>query len=255
MDRRERYRDTQEAMRLVQDALQVRLHTALPGIIQKFDPVAMTCEVQAAITFNVMKGQGFTPVELPPFVDCPVHFPSGGGFTLTFPIKPGDECLVIFAERCIDAWWESGGIQNQQEIRFHDLSDGFVIPKVWSQPNVIPAISTSTTQLRSDDGQTFVEVTPVNVRAHAPQDVIVEAGRDLSATVGNNATVKVGRDLSATVGNDVTIDAVNTITLRSKVINLFASDELNFGDDTGVDKLNLTAKSQIKMTAPLITEN
>lgn len=61
--------------------------------------------------------------------------PRGGGFALTFPVAAGDECLVVFADACIDSWWQSGGVQNQAEKRRHDLSDGIVIPGLWSQPN------------------------------------------------------------------------------------------------------------------------
>jgi hypothetical protein len=89
---------------------------------------------------------------------CPVQFPSGGGFTLTFPVAQGDECLVVFSSRCIDAWWQSGGVQNQAVMRMHDLSDGFAVLGFSSVPRVIGGISATATQLRSNDGSTFVEV-------------------------------------------------------------------------------------------------
>ena len=99
----------------------------MPAVIVDFDPVAMTCSAQPAIRARVTApsgGQQHMP--LPLLLDCPVYFPSGGNCTLTFPVKPGDECLVVFASRCIDAWWQSGGVQDQAEMRMHDLSDGFV---------------------------------------------------------------------------------------------------------------------------------
>ena len=64
----------------------------------------------------------------------PVVFPGGGGFALTFPVAAGDECLVVFASRCIDAWWQSGGVGEPMEPRMHDLSDGFALIGVRSQP-------------------------------------------------------------------------------------------------------------------------
>ena len=38
----------------------------------------------------------------------------------------------------------------------HNLSDGFVIPGIKSKPNVIANISTTETQLRSNDGNTVI---------------------------------------------------------------------------------------------------
>ncbi|MCT9017100.1 Gp138 family membrane-puncturing spike protein, partial [Cupriavidus gilardii] len=118
MDRRERIDDPEVALRAAFDGLRARIWTALPGIIHSFDADAMTCEVQPTIKIPVRKLDGtIESVALPLLVDCPVQFPSGGNCTLTFPVKPGDECLVVFASRCIDAWWQSGGVQEQAELR------------------------------------------------------------------------------------------------------------------------------------------
>lgn len=133
--------------------------TTLPCIVKSFNPDKMTCEVTSAIKGQVTNEDGTKGwIELPLFVDCPVVFPHGGGFTLTFPLEAGDECLVVFSARCIDAWWQSGQIGIQNELRMHDLSDGFVLAGVCSVPNVVPNISTSAVQLRSDDGTAYVSI-------------------------------------------------------------------------------------------------
>lgn len=180
MNRRERLNDPNVAL---QDAIRGAMAmtwTALPGIVQSFDPVAMTCVVQPAIKARRTLPTGATVTDaLPLLVDCPVHFPSGGQCTLTFPVAPGDECLVVFSSRCIDGWWQSGGVQEQAELRMHDLSDGFVFVGVRSQPRVIPNVSTGATQLRSDDGSTLIELDPASqkVRIVAPGGFDVVAPR------------------------------------------------------------------------------
>lgn len=158
--------------------LQSKLWTALPGIIQSFNATAMTVEVQPAIQ-ALVRGEGgdLSSVALPLLVDCPVQFPAGGGCTLTFPVAPGDECLVVFASRCIDAWWASGGVQGQAELRMHDLSDGFAILGFRSQPRAIAGVSTSAVQLRSDDGAAFLEINPVThaINATTPGPLVLTA--------------------------------------------------------------------------------
>ena len=103
------------------DSRLLELHTALPGIIQSVDPATMTAVVQPAIMRVTKPG----PVALPLCVDVPLFYLGGGPFVLSFPITSGDECLLIFAERTIDGWFQNGSIQPPTEYRFHDLSDGF----------------------------------------------------------------------------------------------------------------------------------
>lgn len=84
------------------------LRVAMPGIIQSFDPDTVTCIVQPAIYGQKVGDDGKVVSEAIPIIpDVPVVFPRGGGCTLTFPVKQGDECLLVFSDRCIDFWWQA----------------------------------------------------------------------------------------------------------------------------------------------------
>jgi hypothetical protein len=160
MDRAQLLNDAEEAMRLVLDGRQSCIWTAMPGIVQSVDRSAMTCEVQPAIQGTVEDETGATQsVNLPLLVDVPIVFPSAGGFTITMPLAVGDEVLVIFASRCIDAWWQSSGVQRPMEMRMHDLSDGFAIPGPHSKPKVISGISATDLEIRNNAGTTYLSIT------------------------------------------------------------------------------------------------
>ncbi|HEJ8623023.1 TPA: translation initiation factor IF-2 [Klebsiella michiganensis] len=139
--------------------LNEQLRVALPGIIQSFDPDTVTAVVQPAIRYIERDNDGNKNTkDYPLLVDVPVIFPRGGGCTLTFPVKEGDECLVIFADRCIDFWWQSGGVQEPVDGRMHDLSDAFAIVGPQSQAKKISGVSTTGAQLRTDDGSAIIEL-------------------------------------------------------------------------------------------------
>ncbi len=162
MDRRERGDSPIDNMLAFQQGVQSVIWTAMPGIIQSFDAEKMTAVVQPALQGQVQASDGsYSWQTMPLCVDCPVQFPGGGGVSLTFPVAEGDECLLVFASRCIDAWWQSGGVQRQAELRMHDLSDGMALLGFRSVPRVIPNISTTVAQLRSDDGSTAISLDPV----------------------------------------------------------------------------------------------
>lgn len=151
----------QQAMKVLSDTIFSMLRVSLPGIIQSFDPIACTCTVQPAISGQVANEAGeFKSAPLPLLVDVPVVFPRGGGCTITFPVKAGDECLVVFSDRCIDFWWQNGGVQEPVDPRQHDLSDAFAFIGPQSQAEVIGNISTSTLQMRTDDGAAYIELDP-----------------------------------------------------------------------------------------------
>ncbi len=160
MDRRQLLNDSEEAMRLVLDGRQSTLWTAMPGIVTAVNLAKMTLSVQPAIQGTVFNEDGTsTAVNLPLLLDVPICFPNAGGFVLTFPIAVNDEVLVVFASRCIDAWWQTGGIQRPMEARLHDLSDGFAIPGPRSQPNVVGSISSTDVELRNAAGTVYLSIT------------------------------------------------------------------------------------------------
>jgi hypothetical protein len=160
LDRAQLYNDEENALRLMLDGRQSSMWTAIPCIVTAVDLAKLTCECQPAIKGRVEDDNGVvTLVNLPLLVDVPVVFPSAGGFIITMPLKVDDEVLVVFASRCIDAWWQSGGIQKPMEARMHDLSDGFAIPGPRSQAK-LPAGSVSTTDLemRNDAGTAVIAI-------------------------------------------------------------------------------------------------
>lgn len=137
----------------------IDLRVAVPGIIESFNASEQTVSVRPAICEKICDEDGNEEwLQLPLLVDVPIVIPRAGGYALTLPIAPGDECLVVFGDACMDAWWQSGGVQNQIDCRRHDLSDGFAIIGVWSQPRVLPAYSTGSARLTNDAGSAYVEI-------------------------------------------------------------------------------------------------
>lgn len=134
--------------------------TTLPGIIESYDAQAVTVCVQPAIKIPIRREDGeLETVMLPLLLDVPVIFSGSGGFTITHPIKKGDECLVSFACRNIDLWWQSGGVQDPFDMRKHDLSDGFAFFRPQSQAQKISDISLENFEIRNDSNDCKVQIT------------------------------------------------------------------------------------------------
>lgn len=161
------------------EAMVSRVWTALPGVIQAVTNSGNTVEVQPAINGRIRQLDGtYKPIQMPKLVDVPICWQGGGGATWTFPIAAGDECLVVFASRCIDPWWANGFVapagqkgadgkpvnvmNNPTEWRMHNLSDGFAIVGVRSKKRAFASFDATTARLRTDDDSCYVEFDPVN---------------------------------------------------------------------------------------------
>lgn len=185
MDRAERLDDPEESLRMALEGTLARLWTAGPGIVHDVDLEKQTCSVQLAIQGETTGADGTVQrVALPMLVDVPLVFPRAGGFAVTFPVKSGDEVLVVFGARCIDAWYQSGGVQPAAEARMHDLSDGFAIPGPTSQPRKLTNVSATDLQMRNEAGDAYVGLTPAGglVLKGASLTVDIDGAAQINAT-------------------------------------------------------------------------
>lgn len=189
----ERLKDQNELYRKMMNEQITGLRVASPGIIESFNPANQTAVVQLAIREKININGSLEWAEIPPLPDVPVVVLGGGGYSITFPISAGDECLVVFGDNCMDAWWQSGGVQNQVDKRRHDLSDGYAIVGLRSLSRSIGGYS-GTLQLRNDVGTAHVEI----------------AGNDINL-VGANVTV------SASGSFNVNADSYSVTSKHSSI--------------------------------------
>jgi hypothetical protein len=208
MFQRERLTELESGIRAMIEGYLGNLWTALPAQVTAFNPASCTVDVQQVIQEPQTDPTGAQSwVTMTVFPSVPIIFPRGGGYSLTFPIAVGDEGLLVFSSRCIDAWWYLSGVQPQTDLRRHDLSDAFFLPGPYSKPK-LPAVapSTTTTQLRSDDGNSYYEIAAdgtLNVKAATGKAVNLNASE-----VNFTSADKV----SLTAPNGVSINGSATIT-------------------------------------------
>lgn len=157
------------------------LRVAIPGIVQSFDPVGQTVSVKPAIKDRVRIDGVVTAVDPPLLDDVPVVIPRGGPYALTLPIAAGDECLLIFADLCYDGWFQSGETEDQFWPRHHDIADGFAVMGCWSQPRVLADYSTTSAQLRTEDGTVLVDVAAGVITIKAPSIIAAHVSANAQA--------------------------------------------------------------------------
>jgi hypothetical protein len=141
-----------------------------------------TVTVQIALQERVRPSSGKAQWwDVPPITNVPIVVPRGGGYSITLPLKKGDQGLLVFCDTCFDNWWVNGqanappaanlqagqppsGSQRQFEVRRHHVHDCGFLPGMWSQNNLLSAYSVDSLQVRRDDGSALVDVSASGVK-------------------------------------------------------------------------------------------
>ena len=163
LDARERMDDPEELLRTALEAHQAKMWTSLPGKVVKVNWAEQTMTVQPMIKSRVMQEDGTVKsVSMPPLQDVPFQNPSGGGATISMPVKAGDEVLVTFSSRSPDGWQQSGNESASPDSSMHGLSGGFAMLGFKSKPEAakITSPDPDALEIRSNDGQQKISLKP-----------------------------------------------------------------------------------------------
>lgn len=100
------------------------LHTAMPGVVEAYDPGTQRATVRPTVRHAVLQPDGSTVYEdLPPLPEVPVLFPRTAGWFLALPVNAGDTVLLVFNEAATGAWEAGdGATAHPGDLRRHHLS-------------------------------------------------------------------------------------------------------------------------------------
>ncbi len=139
-----------DAMKRGISAQTALFHTAFKAVVRSYDKDTQIVTVQP-----IVRQRRWNPdTELyetyvaPVLANVPVMFPSATGFSMTFPITPGDQGTVICSERSIDEWFSTGEDDcDPQDPRRFDINDGEFYPGGRARPNAIGATGVDATDM------------------------------------------------------------------------------------------------------------
>lgn len=133
------------------------LHTCTVGVIDKYDPVKHVANIKLGNKrlFEKLdpvyspdgKSVIYEEVEVQTLLNVPVLFHSGGGIQLSFPLRRGDTCVVLFAEDDINNFRATGK---------PGTSPALINKFSWSSSLCIPAEVKNKTYSNNHDSEALV---------------------------------------------------------------------------------------------------
>jgi hypothetical protein len=118
-------------LKLWQRNLELELRVSAPARVLAFNPITGTADVRIE-NLPIKDIAGEAVPDLPILLSgIPVEFPRSGGDGTTFPLLPASTGRVIFSDRALAAWLQTGnpGIPVDPESgRAHNLGDAVFVP-------------------------------------------------------------------------------------------------------------------------------
>ena len=186
--------------------------TSVPGHVVAFDPDTQLAQLQIGIQRTGVDGKAYNPEVL---IECQAQFTGGNAFHVEHQIDAGDECVIIFSQRCIDGWMNTGGIANNPILRFHDINDAYFIPGLRSQPNKITGFDNNGIKIRNKAGDQFIWL-----KNDGTADITVPVifiNGDIVHTGDNTQTGNLG--VTGTIDSTISVTAPSMIALTSLTVN------------------------------------
>jgi len=186
------------------NSIKTSIHCIKIGEIISFDKTDQTASVKVLhIIDNNYNLYSDKVIEYPVLQKVPVVVLQGGGANITFPIKAGDQCLLLFCDYMIDAWWMTGEAKSSIVPRKHDIADPIALVGVSASPKAIQGYSDY-----------------LHLQYNANSDIVIGEQIDVNnENINLNGATKVSETLE--VEKDVTakanVDVTETVT--AKVLN------------------------------------
>ena len=178
------------------------VNTCYPAKVVSYNPETQIaqCVLQVEDYYTGLD-YSFRKQGAPVLVDVPVMTMQAGGFMMTFPVKAGDDCLLLFAQKGYDHWLYSGasetglvdGRPTPDHYRAFDLSDGICIVGLRPIPRAIPNYNPNDAELRNEANN---------------QKIVLKASGDIEIITGNNVNI-TAQEITAKA-NLVTVNAPMT---------------------------------------------
>ena len=210
----------------------------MPGRIVEYFPETQTATVKIsdARTYST-SSEDDVQATRPLLEDVPVYTSGGGGWHITFPIKPDDPCLLNFSQFGYDHWLfdnkDDAGIRSNNQPqpwtkRRFDLADGFAQVGWNNIPTAITDYNPDSAEFRNED-----------------------ASQRLTLLDDGNIEIVTGTTKITLTGDSIILDSDSEVTVNTQTANINAETEAN----VNTANANITATAEAKVDTATATVN
>lgn len=167
------------------------IHTALPGKIVSYDPGRNLARIQPVGKFVTMDSK---VLDYPLLTDVPLSFPYSqrAEVGVTFPVEPGDSCIIIVSEVELDQW--RSGAESNVPLKFN-LTSAMAVPSlILGGATMAKACSRSAVVITSGSTEIVVNKSSVDITGdvNINGNVSIQGNQKTSGNMEISGTGKIG---------------------------------------------------------------
>lgn len=224
--------DFNSVMELSQDAIMSRLNCHNIGRIIEFDPTNQLCTVEL-MQIKRFNDQYITPA---PLTNVPLIICGSGGGHITMPNPVGTICILLFMDRNIDAFLETGESYVPQTTRMHDFTDCVALTTFKTLANPLTEYDEKAVTIMNEEivegikNKSYIKVYGDNVQIKTTQGEATSAAINVSNKINiqNNSQNLAGLIQGFLAACEtITIDP-RTMTLTDESRQLFTNLKTQF---------------------------
>lgn len=266
------------------------LGVAIPAIVDSFDPATQMIEATPVIRRRTRDADGSLSLEdRPRQIKIPACMPFVRtlGFSITMPLQPGDQVMLVIQDRGIDNWQETGEISDPpdlDEVRAHQYTDAIYVIGPIDLETPIVDYQIDSIEIRNEARDCAMQLwddhvqirapllnkttwtTGGSIESFAPINIKESALIDIEHTAGVDITETAGSDISSTaVGGKISRNSAaghDTTTLLNITEDAGTSIEMDAGTFVTIDagttitidgtgKVTVTSDSEVEVSAPV----
>ena len=207
------------------NAIKVSMNCIKIGEIVSFDKTDQTATVRILHiddeNYNIYAKE---TTDYPLIGKVPVVILGGGGTYISHPIAPGDQCLLLFCDYMIDAWWVSGKAESSIVPRKHDISDPIALVGLNPSPKAIQEYSDYLKLHYSPESNIIIgeqiDVNNEQINLNGNTEVTGDVTMDANATVANDLTALSLNATSAATGSFRSADNKTVTVVNGIVVSI-----------------------------------
>lgn len=99
-------------------------------VVRWSDSTPEEAEIQPTVRLVERNPQGVRLTYMPRAIPrCPIQWPGGGDYAITWPLSRGDTGMLVFADRALVDWLLTGNDDvDPTSVRLHNYNDGVFVP-------------------------------------------------------------------------------------------------------------------------------